>query len=78
LPRQGADRGRAEQRARGSAPWTDRRLRPAPGRSLRIDWRVNDPDESGRLRVEGDGAKLGELLALLDEPDPGFAIVTPD
>lgn len=33
--------------------------------------------ESGRLRVEGDGAKLGELLGLLDEPDPGFAIVTP-
>jgi len=34
--------------------------------------------ESGRLRVEGDGAKLGELLGLLDEPDPGFAIVTPE
>ena len=34
--------------------------------------------ESGRLRVEGDGAQLGELLGLLDEPDPGFAIVTPD
>jgi alkyl sulfatase BDS1-like metallo-beta-lactamase superfamily hydrolase len=33
---------------------------------------------SGRLEVEGDGAKLGELLGLLDEPDPGFAIVTPD
>lgn len=32
--------------------------------------------ESGRLRVEGDGEKLGELLGLLDEPDPGFAIVT--
>jgi linear primary-alkylsulfatase len=34
--------------------------------------------ESGRLRVEGDGAKIGELLELLDDPDPGFAIVTPD
>jgi alkyl sulfatase BDS1-like metallo-beta-lactamase superfamily hydrolase len=34
--------------------------------------------ESGRLRVEGDGEKLGELLGLLDEPDPAFAIVTPD
>ena len=34
--------------------------------------------ESGRLRVEGDAAKLGELLGLLDEPDPGFAIVTAD
>jgi alkyl sulfatase BDS1-like metallo-beta-lactamase superfamily hydrolase len=33
---------------------------------------------SGRLRVEGEGARLGELLGLLDEPDPGFAIVTPD
>jgi alkyl sulfatase BDS1-like metallo-beta-lactamase superfamily hydrolase len=34
--------------------------------------------ESGRLRVDGDGEKIGELLGLLDEPDPGFAIVTPD
>ncbi len=34
--------------------------------------------ESGRLRIEGDGEKLGELLGLLDEPDPSFAIVTPD
>jgi alkyl sulfatase BDS1-like metallo-beta-lactamase superfamily hydrolase len=34
--------------------------------------------ESGRLRVEGDGAKIGELLGLLDEPDPGFAIVLPE
>jgi alkyl sulfatase BDS1-like metallo-beta-lactamase superfamily hydrolase len=33
---------------------------------------------SGRLRVEGNGEKLGELLGLLDEPDPGFAIVTPE
>ncbi len=32
---------------------------------------------SGRLRVEGDGEKIGELLGLLDEPDPGFPIVTP-
>lgn len=32
----------------------------------------------GRLRVEGDGVKLGELLGLLEEPDPGFAIVTPE
>jgi alkyl sulfatase BDS1-like metallo-beta-lactamase superfamily hydrolase len=31
----------------------------------------------GRLRVEGDAAKLGELLGLLEEPDPGFPIVTP-
>jgi alkyl sulfatase BDS1-like metallo-beta-lactamase superfamily hydrolase len=33
--------------------------------------------QRGRLRVEGDGSKLGELLGLLDEPDPSFAIVTP-
>jgi linear primary-alkylsulfatase len=33
--------------------------------------------ESGRLRVEGDGVKLGELLGLLEEPDPAFPIVTP-
>ncbi|HEY6732115.1 MAG TPA: alkyl sulfatase dimerization domain-containing protein [Solirubrobacterales bacterium] len=33
---------------------------------------------SGRLRVEGDGVKLGELLGLLEEPDPNFAIVTPE
>ena len=34
--------------------------------------------EGGRLRVEGEGTKLGELLGLLDDPDPGFAIVTPE
>ncbi len=39
---------------------------------------IGELAESGRLRVEGDGVKLGELLSLLDEPDPGFAIVTPD
>ena len=39
---------------------------------------IGELAESGRLRVEGDGVKLGELLGLLDEPDPGFAIVTPD
>jgi alkyl sulfatase BDS1-like metallo-beta-lactamase superfamily hydrolase len=32
----------------------------------------------GRLRVEGDGEKLGELLGLLEEPDESFAIVTPE
>ncbi len=36
-----------------------------------------DLAQSGRLRVEGDGAKIGELLGLLDEPDPAFPIVTP-
>jgi linear primary-alkylsulfatase len=33
--------------------------------------------ESGRLRVDGDGTILGELLGLLEEPDPNFPIVTP-
>ncbi len=33
--------------------------------------------QSGKLRVEGDGAKIGELLGLLEEPDPAFPIVTP-
>jgi alkyl sulfatase BDS1-like metallo-beta-lactamase superfamily hydrolase len=32
---------------------------------------------SGAIAVEGDGAKLGEMLGLLDEGDPAFAIVTP-
>jgi linear primary-alkylsulfatase len=39
---------------------------------------IGELAESGHLRVDGDGVKLGELLGLLDEPDPGFAIVTPD
>ena len=48
-----------------------------------LDQLLLDPEtvgplaESGRLRIEGDGMKLGELLGLLDEPDPAFAIVTP-
>jgi alkyl sulfatase BDS1-like metallo-beta-lactamase superfamily hydrolase len=33
--------------------------------------------QAGRLRIEGDPVKLGELLGLLEEPDPAFAIVTP-
>lgn len=32
---------------------------------------------SGALAVTGDAAKLGELLGLLDAPDPAFPIVTP-
>jgi alkyl sulfatase BDS1-like metallo-beta-lactamase superfamily hydrolase len=32
---------------------------------------------SGAIAVEGDGAKLGEFLGLLDEGDAAFAIVTP-
>ncbi len=34
--------------------------------------------ESGRLRIEGAPAKVGELLGLLDDPNPSFAIVTPE
>jgi alkyl sulfatase BDS1-like metallo-beta-lactamase superfamily hydrolase len=33
--------------------------------------------ENDHLRFEGEGEKIGELLGLLDEPDPGFPIVTP-
>ncbi len=33
--------------------------------------------QSGGLRIDGDAAKLGQLLALFDAPDPNFAIVTP-
>jgi len=32
---------------------------------------------SGDLTIEGDAALFGELLGLLDPPDPNFAIVTP-
>ncbi len=32
---------------------------------------------SGAIAVEGDGAKLGQFLGLLDEGNPVFAIVTP-
>jgi alkyl sulfatase BDS1-like metallo-beta-lactamase superfamily hydrolase len=32
---------------------------------------------AGRLRIEGDGMKLIELMGLLEEPDPSFPIVTP-
>ncbi len=32
---------------------------------------------SGQIAVEGDGAKLGQLLGLLDDGEPAFAIVTP-
>ncbi|HEX5307525.1 MAG TPA: alkyl sulfatase dimerization domain-containing protein [Solirubrobacteraceae bacterium] len=31
----------------------------------------------GQIAIDGDGAKLGELLGLLDEGEPSFAIVTP-
>jgi alkyl sulfatase BDS1-like metallo-beta-lactamase superfamily hydrolase len=32
---------------------------------------------SGAIAVAGDGARLGELLGLLDDGDPAFPIVTP-
>ena len=32
---------------------------------------------SGQLAIDGDGAKVGQLLGLLDEPDFAFPIVTP-
>ena len=33
---------------------------------------LGDLVAAGRLQVEGDPAKLGELLGLLEEPDPVF------
>ena len=32
---------------------------------------------AGRIALEGNGEKLGELLGLFDFPDPGFNVVTP-
>ena len=32
---------------------------------------------AGRIKVSGDGEKLGELLGLFDRPSPGFEIVRP-
>jgi linear primary-alkylsulfatase len=43
------------------------------GRSASLEALAN----AGRLRIDGDQTKLGELLGLLDPPDPNFAIVTP-
>jgi alkyl sulfatase BDS1-like metallo-beta-lactamase superfamily hydrolase len=39
--------------------------------------KVEDLISTGHLQIEGDQSKLGQLLALLDPPDPNFAIVTP-
>jgi len=41
---------------------------------------VASPDDlvaAGELSADGDGSRLAALLALLDAPDPNFAIVTP-
>jgi linear primary-alkylsulfatase len=38
---------------------------------------IDDLLSSGRLTVEGNQDKLGELLDLIDPPDPSFGIVTP-
>ncbi|WP_131723562.1 alkyl sulfatase C-terminal domain-containing protein, partial [Mycobacteroides abscessus] len=32
---------------------------------------------SGEIAVEGDASGFARLVSVLDEPDPGFAIVTP-
>jgi hypothetical protein len=34
-------------------------------------------DQQNLVRVDGDPDVRGRLVALLDEPDPDFAIVTP-
>jgi alkyl sulfatase BDS1-like metallo-beta-lactamase superfamily hydrolase len=74
-------RGVLRHRPGGHDPTADARLvveREALNQLLLDVADIGELAESGRLRVEGDGVKLGELLGLLDEPDPGFAIVTPD
>ena len=38
---------------------------------------IDDLVSSGRLTIEGDQNAVGELLGLIDPPDPNFAIVTP-
>jgi alkyl sulfatase BDS1-like metallo-beta-lactamase superfamily hydrolase len=73
--------GVLSHRPRKHDPAADARLvvaREALNQLLLKTADIGELAESGRLRVEGDGAKLGELLGLLDEPNPGFAIVTPD
>ena len=32
---------------------------------------------AGRIKIDGDGEKLGELLGLFEFPDPGFDVVSP-
>jgi len=51
--------------------------REALDRMLLKTAEVGELLESGALRIEGDAEKLGEMLGLLEEPDPGFPIVTP-
>ncbi len=73
--------GVLRHRAGSHEPAADARLvveREALNQLLLKTADLGELAESGRLRVEGDGVKLGELLGLLDEPDPGFAIVTPE
>jgi len=38
---------------------------------------VGDLLGAGRIQIDGDPTKIGELLGTLEEPDPGFAIVEP-
>ncbi|MGE5407561.1 MAG: alkyl/aryl-sulfatase [Syntrophothermus sp.] len=38
---------------------------------------IEEVGGSGLLQIEGDAGKLGQLLGLIDEVDPAFAIVTP-
>ena len=54
----------------------------AGDRRITLHWRFTDTGEEYALTlqhgvlVEGEQAELGELLGLLDPPDPSFAIVT--
>ncbi len=52
----------------------------AHGSLVKLVAGVASPDDlvaAGELSADGDGSRLAALLALLDAPDPNFAIVTP-
>ena len=65
---------------RGAADHAEATIRLERGTFDAILLETTNPVEeltAGRIEIEGDGAKLGELLGLLGQPDRDFAIVTP-
>ena len=62
---------------RGDAHATLRLPRPALDELIAETVTAAELVEAGRIEIEGDGARIGELFGLMDEPDPQFAIVTP-
>jgi alkyl sulfatase BDS1-like metallo-beta-lactamase superfamily hydrolase len=63
--------------ARGSADASVAVRRDALDELIAGATTIADLVAAERLVIDGDQAKLGELLGLLDPPDPRFAIVTP-